>query len=113
MTEVPKRPLSAYFLWLSENREGIKRSNPGMKVTEVAKRGGELWRGLTDKTKWEKKAVEAKEEYTRQMKEFEANGGNAGGGKKRSRSSKSKPVKKEKKMADSEDDDDDDEEESD
>lgn len=49
MAEKPKRPLSAYFLWLGENREQIKRENPGMKVTEIAKRAGELWRGLEDK----------------------------------------------------------------
>jgi len=46
----PKRPLSAYMLWLNENRESIKKENPGSKVTDIAKRGGELWRGLKDKT---------------------------------------------------------------
>lgn len=46
----PKRPLSAYMLWLNENREQIKKENPGSKVTDIAKRGGELWRGLKDKT---------------------------------------------------------------
>lgn len=50
MTDKPKRPLSAYMLWLNENREAIKSENPGIKVTEIAKRGGELWRGLTDKS---------------------------------------------------------------
>lgn len=50
MAERPKRPLSAYMLWLNDNREQIKRENPGIKVTEVAKRGGELWRGLKDKS---------------------------------------------------------------
>lgn len=50
MAEKPKRPLSAYMLWLNDNREQIKRDNPGIKVTEVAKRGGELWRALKDKS---------------------------------------------------------------
>lgn len=50
MAERPKRPLSAYMLWLNDNREQIKRENPGIKVTEVAKRGGELWRNLKDKS---------------------------------------------------------------
>lgn len=50
MAEKPKRPLSAYMLWLNDNRESIKRENPGIKVTEVAKRGGELWRALKDKS---------------------------------------------------------------
>lgn len=46
----PKRPLSGYMIWLGENREQIKSDNPGIKVTEIAKRGGELWRGLKDKS---------------------------------------------------------------
>jgi hypothetical protein len=27
----PKRPLTAYFMWLKENREKIKQANPGFK----------------------------------------------------------------------------------
>lgn len=50
MATRPKRPLSAYMLWLNENREAIKAEHPGIKVTEIAKRGGELWRGLGDKS---------------------------------------------------------------
>lgn len=50
MATKPKRPLSAYMLWLNEHREQIKGENPGIKVTEIAKRGGELWRGLDDKS---------------------------------------------------------------
>lgn len=48
--EKPKRPLSAYMLWLNSERESIKKENPGIKVTEIAKRGGELWRAMKDKT---------------------------------------------------------------
>lgn len=62
---------------------------------------------------WEQKAIEAKERYGRQLREFEASGGSMkdnGGGKKRGKATKKTPVKKSKK-ADSEEDDD--EEESD
>lgn len=111
MADRPKRPLSAYMLWLNENREAIKKENPGIKVTEIAKRGGELWRGLKDKTEWDKKAVEAKERYTKLVKEYEANGGkDTGAGKKRSKAVKKGVAKKGKKKADSEDDDDDEDE---
>lgn len=48
--EKPKRPLSAYMLWLNEQRESIKKENPGIKVTEIAKKGGELWRAMKDKS---------------------------------------------------------------
>ena len=38
------------MLWLNESREKIKKDNPGITVTEIAKKGGELWRELTDKS---------------------------------------------------------------
>ncbi|XP_041563135.1 high mobility group protein D-like [Drosophila elegans] len=112
MADKPKRPLSAYMLWLNSARESIKRENPGIKVTEVAKRGGELWRAMTDKSEWEAKAAKAKDDYDRAVKEFEANGGGGGaangGAKKRA-----KPVKKASKKSkrDELDEDDDDESE--
>lgn len=50
MSDKPKRPMSAYMLWLNSAREQIKADNPGLKVTEVAKKGGEIWRGMKDKS---------------------------------------------------------------
>lgn len=38
------------MIWLNEEREKIKADNPGIKVTEIAKKGGEMWRELKDKT---------------------------------------------------------------
>ncbi|XP_068144627.1 high mobility group protein D [Drosophila tropicalis] len=108
MADKPKRPLSAYMLWLNSARESIKRENPGIKVTEVAKRGGELWRAMKDKSEWEAKAAKAKDDYDRAVKEFEANGGSSaanGGAKKRSKPTK-KVAKKSKKDDSDEDDDD-------
>ncbi|XP_016996561.3 high mobility group protein D [Drosophila takahashii] len=109
MADKPKRPLSAYMLWLNSARESIKRENPGIKVTEVAKRGGELWRAMKDKSEWEAKAAKAKDDYDRAVKEFEANGGGSGaangGSKKRAKPAK-KAAKKSKKDESDEDDDD-------
>ena len=42
----PKKPLSGYMLWLQDNREGIKRKNPGISVTEVSKKAGVMWKAL-------------------------------------------------------------------
>lgn len=50
MSDKPKRPMSAYMLWLNSAREQIKADNPGLRVTEIAKKGGELWRGMKDKS---------------------------------------------------------------
>ncbi|CAO1424902.1 unnamed protein product [Diamesa serratosioi] len=107
-TDRPKRPLSAYMIWLNDARKSIIKENPGFKVTEVAKKGGELWRNMKDKSEWEAKAVEAKEEYTQAMKEFERNGGDAKAapaGKKRGKAvAKKAPVKKSKKQDSDEED---------
>lgn len=50
MTDKPKRPMSAYMLWLNSAREQIKSENPGMKVTDIAKKGGEIWKSMKDKS---------------------------------------------------------------
>lgn len=110
MSEKPKRPLSAYMLWLNSAREQIKKENPGIKVTEIAKKGGELWRGMKDKSEWEGKAAKMKDEYNKAVQEFERNGGSKGGDKKKKGAKK--PVVKKGKKKDSEDDDDESGEES-
>ncbi|KAI8122608.1 hypothetical protein FF38_13399 [Lucilia cuprina] len=109
MTDKPKRPLSAYMIWLNSAREGIKRENPGIKVTEIAKKGGEIWRGMKDKSEWEAKAAKAKEDYEDAVKEFEANGGSTanGGGAAKKRGKAAKKVAKKSKKADSEEEEDD------
>lgn len=38
------------MIWMNESREQIKADNPGIKVTEIAKKAGEMWRELTDKS---------------------------------------------------------------
>lgn len=101
MAERPKRPLSAYMIWLNSARESIKKENPDYKVTEVAKRGGELWRGLTDKTEWETKAATAKQNYIKLLQEFERNGGGPEekSKKRKGAAAKKAPQKKSKKGA--------------
>merc|ERR1712142_1104523 len=48
----PKKPMSAYFLWLNEEgRELIKKENPGASVTEVAKTAGTKWGAIDESTK--------------------------------------------------------------
>uniref|UniRef100_A0A0K0EL98 HMG box domain-containing protein n=1 Tax=Strongyloides stercoralis TaxID=6248 RepID=A0A0K0EL98_STRER len=64
----PKRALSAFFFWLKENRERIKK--PGMGVAEVAKAAGLEWNALTDKKKWEKKAEDDKKRYERDLENY-------------------------------------------
>lgn len=79
----PKRATTAFMSWLNESRESIKNDNPGIKITEIAKKGGEMWQALKDKTKWEEKANKDKERYAKEMEEYKAAGGAAGGEKRK------------------------------
>lgn len=38
--------MSAYMLWLNSSRERIKSENPGISITEISKKAGEMWRQL-------------------------------------------------------------------
>lgn len=46
----PKRATTAFMIWMNESREQIKSDNPGIKVTEIAKKAGEIWREMKDKS---------------------------------------------------------------
>lgn len=35
------------MLWLNSSRERIKSENPGISITEISKKAGEMWRQLT------------------------------------------------------------------
>lgn len=88
----PKRATTAFMLWLNETREEIKKENPNLKVTEIAKRGGEMWRELKDKSEWEEKAAKDKERYTNEMKNYKPSGDDSGGKKRKKESSSPKKV---------------------
>ncbi|XP_072164073.1 FACT complex subunit SSRP1-like isoform X1 [Diadema setosum] len=66
----PKRAPSAYMLWLNEERESIKQQYPGISVTELTKKAGELWQKMEDKSKWSALAAERKKEYEAAMAEY-------------------------------------------
>ena len=38
--------MSAYFLWLNENRADITKKNPDLSMAQIGKKAGELWRDL-------------------------------------------------------------------
>merc|ERR1719197_1406049 len=62
---VLKRPQSAYWLWLGDNRERIVTMLGTGKGTEVSKKGGEMWKALTDADRkpYEQRAKEQKDAY--------------------------------------------------
>lgn len=64
----PKRSMSAFFIFMQENRERLKK--PGMSVAEVAKAAGNEWAKTTDKSRWEKRAEDDKKRYERELAEY-------------------------------------------
>ncbi|CAJ0959279.1 unnamed protein product, partial [Mesorhabditis belari] len=69
---MPKRGQSAFFHWLNENRERIKKENPGVSVGQIGKIAGVDWGKITDKSKWEKLAAEDRKRYEKEMAAYKA-----------------------------------------
>ncbi|CAA3021766.1 high mobility group B protein 7 [Olea europaea var. sylvestris] len=67
----PKRPPTAFFLFLDDFRKEYKEANPDCKsVKEVAKEGGEKWKSMTTEEKklYQDRAAELKAEYVKALK---------------------------------------------
>merc|ERR1719195_1631453 len=70
----PKKPQTAYWLWLAENRAALAKEAGTAAGPAVAKLGGERWKNLDAKLKapFEKKA-----EYDKALKEYKEKRGAA------------------------------------
>lgn len=90
--EQPKKAPTAYFLWLSDNREAIQKEIGSKKAPDVSKAAGLKWKALSDvvKAPFEKKAAAEKIKYDSALQAFTDQGG------VRKRSTKGKGEKKEK-----------------
>ncbi|XP_020229132.1 high mobility group B protein 1 isoform X1 [Cajanus cajan] len=70
----PKRPSSAFFVFLEEFRKTFKDENPHLRgVAVVGKAGGEKWKSLStaEKAPYEAKAAKRKVEYEKLMKAYD------------------------------------------
>ncbi|CAM6011215.1 unnamed protein product [Sphagnum balticum] len=66
----PKRPPTAFFLFLNEFRKTFKEEHPDVKgVTMVGKAGGEKWKDMSDaeKAPYINKATQKKSEYVKTL----------------------------------------------
>ena len=72
---MPKRPMSGFFLFMNDARPTIKAENPDMAVKEIAAEAGRRWGTMSDSEKqpFTEQYEEAKEEYKKAMEEYEAN----------------------------------------
>ena len=77
---MPKRPMSAYFLWMSEEGRSAAQKKLGeCGVAEISKCCGEMWRSIDEKSKkkYEKKQAELKKKYDVEYPAWLENGGQA------------------------------------
>ncbi|XP_030448052.1 high mobility group B protein 7-like [Syzygium oleosum] len=75
---MPKRPATAFFLFMDDFRKTYKEANPDSKgVKEVAKQGGEKWKSMPDEEKkpYLDKASELKAEFNKAMEAHNADDG--------------------------------------
>ncbi|KAI4765145.1 hypothetical protein E4T44_14623, partial [Aureobasidium sp. EXF-8845] len=73
----PKRPLTAYLLWLGENREKIHSElGPEQKRGEISSEGTKRWKLLPDevKQKYKDAYVASRDVYNKELADFKANG---------------------------------------
>lgn len=73
-SQEPKRPPSAYFIFVSEKRSTLES---GLKLGEIAKKLTELWKALEpdEKKTYETKAEELKKDYEQKMTEYKNSAG--------------------------------------
>ena len=70
----PKRPQSAFFFFLADVRPKIKKNNPGIKTTDIAKEGRIMWTNLNknSKQKYQKISDLDKARYKKEKEEYQA-----------------------------------------
>lgn len=66
-----KKPTTAFFFFLKENREHVKQSNPDMTAIELTKELGKQWKTLSvsEKEVYNQKYLEDKERYSKESSE--------------------------------------------
>ena len=72
----PKRPQNAYMMWFNqEGRNNIRDENPEAKPTEIAKLASPIWENMIpkEKKKWEKKSINARTQYEKDIKIYNDN----------------------------------------
>lgn len=71
-SNAPKRPATAYIMYLSDNRQRIIAENPGIVFTDIAKVGSQEWKNVKPaiKKKYEDAANKDKERYANEMKTY-------------------------------------------
>ncbi|KAE8075719.1 hypothetical protein FH972_014412 [Carpinus fangiana] len=71
--DAPKRPSSAFFIFMEDFRKSFKENNPDQKsCSAVGKAGGEKWKSMTDaeKAPYAEKGAKRKVEYEKVVQAY-------------------------------------------
>lgn len=106
----PKRPPTAYFIFLADFR--IQMANSGIEHKELLRKAGENWRGMSDALKkpYEKKALAESKKYEEAMTEYRKSGGGVAAAPPPKQAQPEDDDEEEEDDDDEDDDDDDDDE---
>ena len=66
----PKKNRSNFMLFSEEKRSEIMKNNPDLRLAEISKELGKLWRKLKDKSKYNNLAEKDKDRYKSEMEEY-------------------------------------------
>jgi len=68
----PKRPKNGYMLFADEKRPEVMKSLPGVKVSEIAKKIGDMWAAASDKDKapYQKQYEADKKAYAKKIEAY-------------------------------------------
>lgn len=90
----PKRPQSAYFLWMNSVRAQLKVDNPDLSHKQVISKAGSDWKLMSenDKIEYNEQAAVLKKQYEEAMKKYKGGGGSNGVQKKAAQKTKQPAV---------------------
>eukprot|EP00933_Yihiella_yeosuensis_P028503 TRINITY_DN2232_c0_g2_i1.p1 TRINITY_DN2232_c0_g2~~TRINITY_DN2232_c0_g2_i1.p1 ORF type:complete len:376 (-),score=79.50 TRINITY_DN2232_c0_g2_i1:573-1700(-) len=91
----PKKAVSAYWLWLRENRAKVAKQIGSLRGSEVAKAAGQIWKALPEEQKmpFQAQAAAALDDYNKAMAAFKGQGGVPATKKPKSKKEQTKNVK--------------------
>ena len=73
--KAPKKPLTSYLYFCQDQRDCICKEYPDLKMTDLSKKFGELWKNLSDKKrqKYNEMSEADRDRYHSELEEYNAN----------------------------------------
>jgi len=92
--EEPKKPRTAYFIWLTDNRDTLIQEAGTSNIATISKLASEKWKGLggTTRDTYHQRALEANTAYEKALEEFVKAGGVKGSSRAGKQERKSQPL---------------------